>query len=242
MTRRRLWVATTICCALLALPTIVRLIGLVMPAGVSWATTLVTTRRVSASLLDEMQAIAMRTTHAVTTTFGMGGRPSAPRAAAAVAPPTPASSRAVQTAGLSHTTSDLVNSWHANARTALVLVTLMLALMALAVLVADRFRRRRRAARPQRARRLAECGESVGVIARRTGLPQDAVRQLLHPQLESDGAAFADLLASSLDPRESRSGVFTARRGHAQAVPLPDGKGEEWLAPPTTTPGSWSNR
>ncbi len=241
MTRRRLWVATTVCCALLALPTILRLVALVIPAGVSWGTALDTTRRVSASALEGVHAIATRTTHAVTTAFGMGSPPSMPRAVATVAPPTPTNSAALPTPSLSQITTDLVNGRHARARTGLGLVALMLALMALAVLVADRVRQRRRASAPQRARRLAQRGEGVGVIARRTGLPQDAIRQLLHPQLESDRQAFADLLAASLDPKEGLLGAFTPRRGHAQAVPLLNGKGEACLAP-TTIPGSRSDR
>jgi hypothetical protein len=198
MTRRRLWVATTACCALLALPTIVRLIALVIPAGVSSGAALDTTRRVRASVLEGVHAIATRTTHAVTTAFGMGSPASVPRAPTTVA--TPTNGAAVQTTSLSQITTDLVSSWHARGRTGLGLLALTLALMALAVLVADRVRQRRRAAAPQRARRLAERGEAAGVIARRTGLAQDAIRQLLHPQLEGDRAPFADLLAASLDP------------------------------------------
>lgn len=242
MTRRRLWIATTACCALLALPTIVRLIALVIPAGVSWGTALDTTRRVSASALEGVHAIATRTTHAVTTAFGMGGPPSVPRALATVARPTPTNGAAVQTTSLSRITTDLVNGWRASGRTGLGLVALMLALMALAVLVADRIRQRRRAAAPQRARHLAQRGEGVGVIARRTGLPQDAIRQLIHPQLESDREAFADLLAASLDPKQSLFGAFTPRRGHAHAVPLPNGKGEACFAPTAIVPGSRSDR
>jgi hypothetical protein len=242
MTRRRLWVATTACCALLALPTIARLIALVIPAGVSWGTALDTTRRVSASALEGVHAITTRTTHAVTTAFGRGSPPSVPRALATVAPRTPTNGAAVLTTSPSQIATDLVNGWRGGGRTGLGLVALTLALMALAVLVADRVRLRRRAAAPQRARRLAQRGDGVGVIARRTGLPQDAIRQLLHPPLESGREAFAGLLAASLDPKEGLPGVFAARRGHAHAVPLPDGKGEAYLAPTTIIPGSRSDR
>jgi len=44
MTRRRLWVLTTACCAILALPTVARLVALVVPAD-AWRTAAVTVWR-----------------------------------------------------------------------------------------------------------------------------------------------------------------------------------------------------
>jgi hypothetical protein len=244
MTRRRLWLLTTACCALLALPTILRLLALITPSGASWAatTTASATRRVGASLAEGLHSITTRARsgeacvacsarHAPATAVGAGTGAPADRAPAIVTPTLPPRVLANQRLGLHHITSDLVDRLHASAHTVLELAMLVLAFMALAVLVADRFRQRRRAAAPQRARRLAERGAGVGVIARRTGLAQDAVRQLIHPRRENDRAAFADLLATSLDLDPGRLNGTGAHPARTEAPLLSRGKGQAYLAP-----------
>lgn len=202
MTRRRLWVATTVCCGLLALPTLGHLTAL-LTSRVSWSAALAGARSGATSGIEQLQAIATWSRQTVTSAFSTTSAHPVQHAQLMPAPTAAPNGAAASPAGASRVVSRLVDRWHTSADTALVLAALILALMALAVLVTDRVRQRRRSGAPQRARRLAERGAAVGMIARRTGLPQDAVRQLLHPHVESDRAAFADLLAASIDPTPS---------------------------------------
>jgi hypothetical protein len=204
----RVWALTTVCCAVLALPTIARLVALALPAGASWPGVLGAGHRVGASVSTLLQSIATWSNHTLTTAFGSGSAPATARAHATVARTEAADAGSERLVGLPHIVPDLTHGWRSGMSKAIELVALVAALMVVATLVADRLRQHWRAAAPHRARRLAERGAGVGVIARRTGLPQDAVRQLIHPQLEvgagfsppADRAAFADLLTASLDP------------------------------------------
>ena len=242
MTRRRLWIATTACCALLALPTIVRLIRLVMPASVSWASALATTRRVSASVVDAIQATAARTRHIVTTAVNSGGIPAASRAPATVTPPTPTSAAATQTQPVPHRVgSDQRLARKRPHRPGARRVDGCAHGI-------DRARRRstpsasarsRTAARPAagQAWRRRRCDRAPHSGSRRTPCVSSFT-----PRLESDRAAFADLLAASPRSQRGSPGAFTPRRGHTQAVLLPSGKGEACLVPTTIIPGSRSDR
>jgi len=53
---------------------------------------------------------------------------------------------------------------------------------------------------PRPMRRLARRGRSIALIARRTGVSQDAVRQILRPANAGDDIRFAHALSTSLEP------------------------------------------
>jgi hypothetical protein len=97
-------------------------------------------------------------------------------------------------------TPEAIGHWRSAVPTAIEVFALVLAVGGLAIVLIDRRRDRRRATTPARVRRLARRGKVPSVIARRTGLAQDAVRQLLRPQPAPELGQFADVLAASLDP------------------------------------------
>jgi len=70
--------------------------------------------------------------------------------------------------------------------------------MMLATTLRRRSLSRRLAPRPMR--RLARRGRSIALIARRTGVSQDAVRQILRPANAGDDIRFAQALSTSLEP------------------------------------------
>jgi len=177
MTRRRLWLLTTACCAALALPTVVRLVALIAPVNAWQASTLATVRRL------------------------------APQAATVLRSAAGATQASLALAGArAHTlveqwlTPEAILHWRAGVPMAIEVAALVLAIGGLAIVFIDRRRDRRRAATPRRVRRLGRRGSPTSAIARRTGLAQDAVRQLLRPSPAPELGRFADLLAASLDP------------------------------------------
>jgi hypothetical protein len=176
MTRRRLWLITTLCCATLALPTVARLVTIVVPTAVWSAWT-----RVAAHGIGSQTAALI---HALVSVTG----------------------RAVAVAGLDlramtrGLTSGALTQWRPTLPTVAVIGTVVLVSVGLAIFLIGRRHDRPRAAMPRRVRRLGRRGKTVSAIARQTGLAQDAVRQLLRPQPVPGQSAFADLLATSLDP------------------------------------------
>jgi hypothetical protein len=175
MTRRRLWLITTLCCATLALPTVARLVTIVVPTAVWSAWT-----RVAAHGIGSQTAALI---HALISVTG--------RAAAIAAVDLRAMTRGL--------TSD-VTQWRPTLPTVAVIGAVVLVSVGLAIFLIGLRHDRPRAAMPRRVRRLGRRGKPVSAIARQTGLAQDAVRQLLRPQPVPGQSAFADLLATSLDP------------------------------------------
>jgi hypothetical protein len=176
MTRRRLWLVTTISCAVLALPTVVRLIGLVAPLD-AWRATMTTTltRLGSGAASASRDAIEVGRRWISAAAVGIHG-------------------------ALQHSlTPGAVAQWRAVLPMVLA-VALGLAVVVLAAGLIIRRRSRSGASVPRRVRGLARRGTSIHSIAARTGLAQDAVRQMLRPQQAISNAGFGDLLAASLDP------------------------------------------
>lgn len=189
MTRRKLWALTTICCALLALPTLVRLVALVAPVDRWWGAAGAAIRQ-----MEPRTVVIMR---------------SIPTAGWQVAE---AIGRAARRVSEQDVRSSLEAHWRGDALGAGAIAAVAVGLSAMTVMLVDRRRRQRRLALPQRVRRLAARGTEALAIARRTGLPQDAVRQLVQPRPEGDGAAFADLLATSLHPTPAPLAGFRSDR------------------------------
>lgn len=174
MTRRRLWALTTACCALLALPTLLRLAALA-PAFARWWTAVVAgAARLAPPLVASLQAAPATAYRSAVELF---------RAGRALVAPALLLARAID--------------WRAALLVLVALLALSLAIAGVLVLAIARRRRQRFAAAPTRIRHLAARGAVTHAIARRTGLPQDAVRQLLMPQPDRNAALFADLLASA---------------------------------------------
>jgi len=176
MTRRRLWLLTTVTCAALSLPTVIRLVGVVGPVG-AWQDWL--RRRPSDSCPKPRPGASCRQRRP--------GRRRPGRSAHSVA-------------GATVLTPEAIGHWRSAVPTAIEVFALVLAVGGLAIVLIDRRRDRRRATTPARVRRLGRRGKVPSVIARRTGLAQDAVRQLLRPQPAPELGQFADVLAASLDP------------------------------------------
>ena len=176
MNRRRLWITTTVCCVVLALPTISRL--------TSGLASLELWRRWLATATHRLGPFAAGVTQSATTWVHALARNSI------------AGGRELVSRWL---VPALAGSLRAGWPIALLCGVAVLVAGAVVVLLLGR-RADREPAASRRIRRLARQGSTVGGIARRTGLAQDAVRQILRPASAPVPSAFADLLTVPLAP------------------------------------------
>jgi len=174
MTRRRpwahLWIVTTACCAVLALPTIAHLISMVIPVAAVQARARTLWDAVAVRATDVARSTPMLAAHGV-------------RAITAVSH------------ALSARSIGLPVPWRTGVPMALGVGAAILTLGGLAM----RLVTRRRVPPSHRIHRLAKRGRGVSAIARHTGLSQDAVRQVLCPEPPRAQGPFANALAASLD-------------------------------------------
>jgi hypothetical protein len=181
MTRRRLWLLTTACCGALAMPTVLQLIALAAPRGAAPAH--------GASWLQNAWAQTRHIGGIVLDGVGRGAEAVGAR---------------VET--VQHwLTADVLSHWRSAMPITLgcTAAALVCGLVALMIINVRGGRRDRSASAAQSTlatvMRLARQGTAVSAIASRTGLAQDAVRQLLRPRASGQQEPFAELLGTSLD-------------------------------------------